>query len=76
MTPSIPVKVEDLRKIKVALETYADESNWGNGGWEGHPSDYFKPSRVQRQRGWEIAQEIQPILSRYVKNDHPTPKEG
>ena len=27
-------------KYKRALEKYADDKNWGNGGWEGHP-DYL-----------------------------------
>ena len=50
------VAAENAR-LREALEVYADESNWGNGGWEGHPNDYFNPSRINRQRGWEVAKE-------------------
>lgn len=44
-------------KYEKALKIYADESNWGNGGFEGHPNDLFLLSRDQVDRAWKIAQE-------------------
>lgn len=46
-----------VEKYEKALKIYADESNWGNGGFEGHPNDLFLLSRDQVDRAWKIAQE-------------------
>lgn len=46
------------KTYREALEIYADEKNWGNGGWEGHPNDYFQLSAMSKHkvdRAWKIA---------------------
>ena len=52
--------------LVAALSFYANEDNWGNGGWEGHPNDFIRNCN----RGWEKAQEA---LSTHPKN--PTKEE-
>ena len=55
-------QVTDLRSMlwraTEALNHYADEANWGNGGWEGHPNDFFNPSRLKADRAWVVAKQV------------------
>lgn len=53
----IGLQKETITKLREALEKYADESNWGNGGWEGHPNDYFRCVKAEVNRGWDIAKQ-------------------
>lgn len=50
---------EAMKKAKEALEFYSNEMNWGNGGWEGHPSDFIRNCN----RGWDIAKEALAALN-------------
>ena len=47
-----------LGRATEALNHYADEANWGNGGWEGHPNDFFNPSRLKADRAWVVAKQV------------------
>ena len=47
-----------LGRATEALNHYADEANWGNGGWEGHPNDFFNPSRLKADRTWVVAKQV------------------
>lgn len=58
-----------LSRFRKALEIYANKSNWGNGGYEGHPSDLFMPTRCATDRAWKIAQEVLEINGKDLNNE-------